>query len=282
MSALETRQYPPTHTQTKDVAKREVGVVNDAVEGGNGKGVDAESLMQEFAADTTVTVDEVADSPLNLTTNPMQGPHPHPAYLTQTPDLPMVHPLQLVYLQPTPHGVNIIPIQAAGHTFTPYSPLGFPGHPHHPVVVHTGSSFPPRHPIVYHTPGHVYSPGPYPVYPQPMCMYTSPTYPTYYPGHVSRPDASPPQTQGMSSMDTTYTHPYRSQPRFFRPWEDRACVDNGGPASCPHKDCGGTGDQHCQLGSVPVSGQGQPRTHVPPFGDEDFPVLGADLMKLKI
>jgi len=279
MSALETRQYPPTHTQTQDVAKREVGVVNAAVEGGNGEGVDAESLMQEFAADTTVTVDEVADSPLKLPTNPMQGPHPHPAYPTQSPDLPMVSPLQLVYLQPTPHGVNIIPIQAAGHpTITPYSPLGFPPLPHHPVVVHTGHSFPPHHPFVYHTPGHVYNPGPYPAYPHPM--YTSPIYSTFYQGHVPRPDVSP-RTQVMNSMDT-YSHPYRPQPRFFRPWEDSTCVDNGGPASCPHKDCGGTGDQHCQSGSGPVSGQGQPRPQVLPFGDDDFPALGSELMKMKI
>jgi len=282
MHTVDTRQYPPTHTQTQDVVKRKIGLSDATVQGCKGDGVDAESLMQESAADTTVTVDEVADnSPLNLPTNPMQGLHPHPAYPTQTPDLPMVSPLQLVYLQPTPHGVNIIPIQAAGQpTITPYNPLGFPSHPHHhPVVVHPGHSFPPHQPFVYHTPRHVYSPGPYPAYPQPM--YTSPAYPTFYPGHVPRPDASP-HTLVMSSMDTTYTPPYRPQQRFFRPWEDSACADNGGPASCPHKDCGGTGDQHCQSGTGPVSGQGQSRPQVLPFGDEDFPALGSELMKMKI
>jgi len=273
MYAVDTRQYPPNRTQTQNFA-------NAAVEGCKVEGVDAESLMQESAADTTVTVDEVADnSTLNLPTNPMQGLHPHPAYPTQTPDLPMASPLQLVYLQPTPHGVNIIPIQAAGHpAITPYSP-GFLSHPHHPVLVPTGHSFPSHQPFVYHTPGHVYSPGPYPVYPHPM--YTRPTYRNFYPELVPRPDALPPHAQVMSSMDT-YTHPYRSQQRFFRPWEDSACVDNGGPASCPHKDCGGTGDQHCPSGSGPDSGQGQPRPQVLPFGDEDFPALGSEFMKLKI
>eukprot|EP00092_Neocalanus_flemingeri_P039958 GFUD01043527.1.p1 GENE.GFUD01043527.1~~GFUD01043527.1.p1 ORF type:complete len:270 (+),score=50.34 GFUD01043527.1:109-918(+) len=107
-------------------------------------GVSIESLMQERYGDATVTVDEEDDnSSLDQHTNHMQGPLPNhanlvPALTNQSAGLPMPSPLQLVYLQPTPHGVNIIPVQAAGYpAFTSYSPLGFPAHPHHPVVVHT-------------------------------------------------------------------------------------------------------------------------------------------------
>jgi len=103
MYAVDTRQYPPYHTQTQDAAKRKVGIANAAVDGCKVEGVDAESLMQESAADTTVTVDEVADnSLLNLPTNPMQGLHPHPAYPTQTPDQPMV-----ILSLPTTHSSTI-------------------------------------------------------------------------------------------------------------------------------------------------------------------------------
>jgi len=50
---------------------------------------------------------------------------------------------QLVYLQPTPYGFNVIPFQAVGQPFfTPYSPPGFPAHPTHPVVVQPGIPFP--------------------------------------------------------------------------------------------------------------------------------------------
>ena len=88
-------------------------------------------------------------------------------YSPGSPPLPLTGPLQLVYLQPTAHGaVNIIPFQvgsgmlidckfylqrrkifellfqATGHpTFSPGSPLGFPAHPHHPVVVQTPQPF---------------------------------------------------------------------------------------------------------------------------------------------
>lgn len=57
-------------------------------------------------------------------------------YSPGSPPLPLAGPLHLVYLQPTPHGINVIPFQAVGcPTFTPSSPLGFPAHPNHPVVV---------------------------------------------------------------------------------------------------------------------------------------------------
>ena len=66
---------------------------------------------------------------------PGQAP-PLNIYSQNSPPLPLPGPLHLVYLQPSPHGINIIPFQAVGGpTFTPSSPLGFPAHPHHPVVV---------------------------------------------------------------------------------------------------------------------------------------------------
>ena len=89
-----------------------------------------ESLMQEQEADTTaVTVDEVAHNPHpqyhpTPTNHHMQEQVPLPPH--GIPAQPNQHlPLQLVYLQPTPHGVNIIPIQASGQpSFTSYSPPG--------------------------------------------------------------------------------------------------------------------------------------------------------------
>ena len=69
-----------------------------------------------------------------------QGP-PLQIYSPGSPPLPLAGPLHLVYLQPTPHGINVIPFQAVGcPTFSPSSPLGFPAHPNHPVVVQSVQS----------------------------------------------------------------------------------------------------------------------------------------------
>ena len=114
-------------------------------------------MVQESADESGITVDEVPHDDLAATSQQQQydqqqqqysGHHqmtpymnynniPPPNIYTQgSPPLPLAGPLQLVYLQPTAHGVNIIPFQAAGYpSYSPCSPLGFPAHPHHPVVV---------------------------------------------------------------------------------------------------------------------------------------------------
>ena len=75
-----------------------------------------------------------------------QQPPPLQIYSPGSPPLPLAGPLHLVYLQPSPHGINVIPFQAVGcPTFTPNSPLGFPAHPNHPVVVQS-PQFPPSFP----------------------------------------------------------------------------------------------------------------------------------------
>eukprot|EP00092_Neocalanus_flemingeri_P001340 GFUD01001431.1.p1 GENE.GFUD01001431.1~~GFUD01001431.1.p1 ORF type:complete len:282 (-),score=53.86 GFUD01001431.1:23-868(-) len=245
-------------------------------------GVSIESLMQERYGDATVTVDEEDDnSSLDQHTNHMQGPLPNhanlvPALPNQSAGLPMPSPLQLVYLQPTPHGVNIIPVQAAGYpAFTPYSPLGFSGHPHHPVVVQSGHPYSPSpHHTTFYKTQPFYSPGPYPTYPHPLHT-TNPT-PTYHPQPVPMPDVHPQYTRPMVSRE-----PYRSQQKFFRPWEDTDSLDSGGTAwtaCCSHKDCGGTGDHHSQSGSH----QEQVRQDLVSFSEADFPALSSDLYKLKI
>eukprot|EP00092_Neocalanus_flemingeri_P039957 GFUD01043526.1.p1 GENE.GFUD01043526.1~~GFUD01043526.1.p1 ORF type:complete len:277 (-),score=54.45 GFUD01043526.1:48-878(-) len=240
-------------------------------------GVSIESLMQERDGDATVTVDEEDDnSSLDQHTNHMQGPLPNHANLvtalpTQSAGLPTPSPLQLVYLQPTPHGVNIIPVQAAGYpAFTPYSPLGFPAHP---VVVQSGHPYSPshHHPTFYHPQPH-YSPGPYPTYPHPLHT-TNPT-PTYHPQPVPMPDVHPQYTSSMVSSE-----PYKSQQKFFRPWEDTTdSLESGGTACCSHKDCGGTGYHHSQSGSR----QEQVRQDLVSFSEADFPALSSELYKLKI
>ena len=81
-----------------------------------------------------------------------QGGPPGPPlhiYSPGSPPLPLAGPLHLVYLQPSPHGINVIPFQAVGcPTFTPHSPLGFPAHPNHPVVVQS-PQLPPTFPHQY-------------------------------------------------------------------------------------------------------------------------------------
>ena len=83
------------------------------------------------------------------------GHTPLNIYSPGSPPLPLPGPLHLVYLQPHPHGFNVIPFQAVGcPTFTPSSPLGFPAHPHHPVVVQSPQlphPFPPVPPSKPHS-----------------------------------------------------------------------------------------------------------------------------------
>ena len=223
-----------------------------------------ESLMQEQEADTTaVTVDEVAQNPHpqyhpTPTNHHMQEQVPLPPH--GIPAQPNQHlPLQLVYLQPTPHGVNIIPIKAAGQpSFTPYSPPGFPAHPHHPVVVQPGLPFPLQHPTFY--PSHpVYTPSP---------------YPQYYQGQVPHLPVGAGALVFPQNASTMISTPlYRQQ--FFRPWEDGSHPHTSDQSVlCPHTDCGGEGGQHSQAG-----GEDQ---HLPPYSEEDFPALTKGLSKVKI
>ena len=137
-----------------------------------------EKLMQQEEGETSVTVDEFSNlhanvpfvpqpmfdesippPPLGMMAPPRPCPPPlapiapapgiynhipPPAIYSQgSPPLPLAGPLQLVYLQQTPSGVNMIPFQAVGFpSFSPCSPLGFPAHPHHPVVVQTPPEYP--------------------------------------------------------------------------------------------------------------------------------------------
>ena len=138
-----------------------------------------EKLIQEGDGETSVTVDEFQFSNVQANANvpfvpqPMfdesvpppplgmlRPPRPCPPALPPgagaynripppvlhcpgSPPLPLAGPLQLVYLQQTPGGVNIIPFQAVGFpSYTPCSPLGFPAHPHHPVVVQSPQDCP--------------------------------------------------------------------------------------------------------------------------------------------
>jgi len=235
----------PTLTNIQDMVK----IMKDSSHAEHAASL--ESLMQEQAADmTAVTVDEVTHNfssqhhptPTTIHMQEQQVPLPphilpaHPTQLTT---------LQLVYLQPTSHGVNIIPIQASGQpSFTPYSPLGFPAHPHHPVVVQPGIPFPLPHPTFF--PSH-------PVYPQ----YTP--HPPYQ-GHVLHHPVGAPVP----------TPPYRQQ--FFRPWEDAAHPHTSEQSVlCSHTDCGGEGGQHSQAGP-----------QVPPYSEEEFPELTKELSKIKI
>jgi hypothetical protein len=224
-----------------------------------------ESLMQEQEADSTtaVTVDEVAHNP-----PPQHHPTPTIHMQEQLPLPPhLISPqpthsiLQLVYLQPTPHGVNIIPIQAAGQPyFTPYSPPGgFPAHPLHPVVVQPGLPFPLHHPAFY--PSHpVYTPGPYPAFPQ------------YYQGPVPHlPVGAVVPIIPQYTITMVPTPAYRQQ--FFRPWEDGSHTSTQS-VLCPHTDCGGEGGQHSQPGCEDQQ--------LPPYSEEDFPALTKGLSKIKI
>eukprot|EP00092_Neocalanus_flemingeri_P017475 GFUD01018903.1.p2 GENE.GFUD01018903.1~~GFUD01018903.1.p2 ORF type:complete len:176 (+),score=41.45 GFUD01018903.1:431-958(+) len=105
---------------------------------------------------------------------------------------------------------------------------------------------------------------------------TPPTLPlpTYHPQPIPMPDVHPQYTRSMVSRE-----PYKSQQKFFRPWEDTTdSLESGGTACCSHKDCGGTADHHSQSGSR----QEQVRQDLVPFSEADFPALSSELYKLKI
>lgn len=207
---------------------RDVGPAGDAEASG-------EKLMMSTLGDEGVTCDEVPHlssvhppqyvetGPVPLAPGPLMIQSPVPGYNMMTPPqvysqgsppLPLAGPLHLVYLQPTPHGVNIIPFQAAGFpTFSPVSPLGFPAHPHHPVVVQSHQPF--------HNPQSI--PGgpdglPPPVYDQNGLVYP----PNFY----AACDYSSSEGVSIPPPDV----PFREQPptsrpqKLFRPWEDKPDV----------------------------------------------------------
>ena len=102
-------EHPPTNIQEKVEIMKAGSPAEHAAS--------LESLMQEQAADmTAVTVDEVTH---NFSSQHQPTPtiiHMQEQQVPLPPHILPAHPtqlttLQLVYLQPTPHGVNIIPIQ---------------------------------------------------------------------------------------------------------------------------------------------------------------------------
>jgi len=196
--------------------------------------VAGEKLMVSELVDEGVTCDEITHVPgvlqpqlvdpnlPQMPPGPVMMPSPGPGYYNMmtpphvysqgSPPLPLAGPLHLVYLQPTPHGVNIIPFQAAGFpTFSPVSPLGFPAHPHHPVVVQS--------PQPFHNPQTV-SGGP-DGFPPPVYDPSGMTYlPNNYAGFAYPSNEGvcvPPQDLSHKEHQTTY----RSK-KFFRPWEDKS------------------------------------------------------------
>ena len=241
------------------------------------EGTSLESLMQDRDSDkTAVTVDEIAENIdqhkpcLQMQDQVVVHPNFIPAQPMQGP-LPMTSPLQLVYLQPTPYGVNIIPFQATGHpSSTPYCPPGFPAHPHHPVVYQTGVSHPSHQPTFFPSQP-VYSPGPYPapVYPQ----YSPVPYHPYNPGPA--PYQHPATHSPMTMVPST---PFR-QPTFFRPWEGGSHGVQQA-VMCPRADCVAEEDQHNQ--SARDESQNSSSSQAPPYSEEDFPALSSVLSKLKI
>ena len=85
-------------------------------------GENDESLMQERVGDTKVTVDEHASNTTEevLSDTMLDPSYPVNLVPSHGPDLVSPQHLHFVYIQPTPNGVNIIPVKAAGRpTFTP-------------------------------------------------------------------------------------------------------------------------------------------------------------------
>merc|ERR1719219_1018661 len=141
-----------------------------------------------------------------------QQPPPLHIYSPGSPPLPLAGPLHLVYLQPSPHGINVIPFQAVGcPTFSPSSPLGFPAHPHHPVVVQS-PQLPPHFPSM----------GPHQPPPQPPDL--GPGYPAHHQAFFNPPQFPaqgfyPPQNVQFSPENKEAGTSYSTKP--FRPWEDQ-------------------------------------------------------------
>merc|ERR1719219_218496 len=147
-----------------------------------------------------------------------QQPPPLHIYSPGSPPLPLPGPLHLVYLQPSPHGINVIPFQAVGcPTFTPNSPLGFPAHPNHPVVVQS-PQLPPTFPQQYQ---HHEIPPEYQQHhpanqaflnrsqPPPQGFYPGPGSP--FPGEITPATAK--QEGASNGM------------KLFRPWEEQQTND---------------------------------------------------------
>lgn len=230
-------------------------------------------MVQEPADESGITVDEVPHDEMTATTqqnNPsnrhqQQFPEqpqqmvpymnynniPPPNIYTQgSPPLPLAGPLQLVYLQSTAYGVNIIPFQAAGGpSFSPCSPLGFPAHPNHPVVVQSPSPQPYSSPELINTDVdcQYVPPPPTTQIPPPYPYLQTPYFAPHTPYHMyqDHPQGYPEHHLNASS--------YRSQ-KFFRPWEDQTEVANYKP---------------------------EPKNPVK-FDEEDFPSLESGLSKMNI
>ena len=146
------------------------------------------------------------------------GHTPLNIYSPGSPPLPLPGPLHLVYLQPHPLGFNVIPFQAVGcPTFTPSSPLGFPAHPHHPVVVQSPQL---PHPFPPVPPSKPHSDCPCP--PDISVADLSPEYGPVFPVHQPPPGFYPPQTGAQLPPDKENNKRGNSQKlsRPWRPWEE--------------------------------------------------------------
>jgi len=167
-------------------------------------------------------------------------------YAHGSPPLPLAGPLQLVYLQPTAHGVNIIPFQATGYpTFSPCSPLGFPAHPHHPVVVQSPQPFLSQGFMNVDSSGMAQSSIP---------STTSPPVPGYFIPHPPPPNQSGPDLPSDAHHKTNATTSSYRNFKFFRPWEDKKMSD---------EECAGI-------------------KKAEDFVEDDFPTLQSGLSKLKL
>lgn len=138
-------------------------------------------------------------------------------YAHGSPPLPLAGPLQLVYLQPTAQGVNIIPFQATGYpTFSPCSPLGFPAHPHHPVVVQSPQPFASQGFVNVDNSGLAQTSIP---------SNPAPPLPGYFIPHPNPPNQSFPGLPREAHQEAkTSSSSYRNI-KFFRPWEDKDKID---------------------------------------------------------
>jgi len=169
-------------------------------------------------------------------------------YAQGSPPLPLAGPLQLVYLQPTAQGVNIIPFQATGcPTFSPCSPLGFPAHPHHPVVVQSPQPFVSQGFVNVDNSGMAQTSIP---------SNPTPPVPGYFiphPNPPNQPFAFPGLPRGTLQEAKTSSSSYRNI-KLFRPWEDEKKIDeeHGGSKKAEH------------------------------FVEDDFPTLPSRLSKLNL
>jgi len=191
-------------------------------------------------------------------------------YSQGSPPLPLAGPLQLVYLQPTAQGISIIPFQATGYpTFSPCSPLGFPAHPHHPVVVQSPQSYlpPPEFQVNYENGMTSQVPNMYPYPPNIQPVAAPGPFPPQPPSYHYN---TPPQPASSSSSE--FVQGSREQPqlsnssltyrshKLFRPWEDKMPSDFV--------------EENVQ--NLPL------RDAEPSFVEDDFPSLQSGLSKMNI